>query len=460
MNHVGFVVSTAARSGRVLPAASTSSGMNIDIGGALSSVASPGVSRPALERLDDRVARAHERIHAGRESNDHGYAALNLPEQVDPTAIRAVTDRFETVDAVLVAGIGGSALGAATIGAALDVPIYTLDNVDPAATRAVLAELPLERTVLVAVSRSGTTTETLANFLVARAAFEDAGIDWQDRTLVITGEEGPLATLADRQSLPRLPVPDGVPGRYSVLSSVGLAPAALAGADIEALLAGGREAAATLSDSLFETPGYAYGAVAYALGIRGAAVNAMMPYSESLERFSEWFTQLWAESLGKEGLGQIPTRAVGVTDQHSQLQLYRAGPRQLVISVLGVADQPTVPIPTPEHETLAYLDDTDLSELLATERATTVASLAEAGRPSVELTIDAITPTSIGTLFYTMEAACIMAGELYGVDPFTQPAVEWGKRATRGLLRGEETPETAAVKHRESLVIGSEERRS
>ena len=295
--------------------------MDIDIGGALAETASPGVSRDALETLDDAVARAHNRIQRGRENDEHGYAALNLPEQVDPTAIRAVTDGFDDIEAVLVAGIGGSALGAAAIGKALDLPIYTLDNVDPAATDRLLASLPLEQTVLVAVSRSGTTAETLANFLVARKAFTDAGIDWTDHTLVITGESGPLAGLSATNDLPRLAVPEGVPGRYSVLSAVGLAPAALAGADIEALLAGGADTAATLSDSLFACPAYAYGAVAYALDIRGAGVNAMMPYAEGLETFAEWFAQLWAESLGKDGLGQVPTRALGVTDQHSQLQL-------------------------------------------------------------------------------------------------------------------------------------------
>ncbi len=432
--------------------------MELDIGGALAETASPGVSRDALETLDERVVQAHDRIQRGREADEHGYAALNLPEQVDLTAIRDATGRFEDTEAVLVAGIGGSALGAAAIGEALDVPIYTLDNVDPAATDRLLTALPLDRTVLVAVSRSGTTAETLANFLVAREAFTDAGVEWTDRTLVITGESGPLAELADTNDLPRLAVPTGVPGRYSVLSAVGLAPAALAGADIEALLAGGADAAATLSDSLFACPAYAYGAVAYALDARGAGVNAMMPYAEGLETFAEWFAQLWAESLGKDGLGQIPTRALGVTDQHSQLQLYRAGPRSVLVSTVAPKARPSVPVPSADHDALAYLDGSDLGELIDVERRATTASLSAAGRPSVEWSIERLGPRPLGRLFYAMEAACILAGELYGVDAFTQPAVEWGKRATRGLLRGEETPETRTVRDRPSLRIGGERR--
>jgi len=432
--------------------------MDIDIGGSLAKTASPGISRDALETLDDAVAQAHNRIQRGRRNNEHGYAALNLPERVDPAAIRAATDGFDDIEAVLVAGIGGSALGAAAIGEALDLPIYTLDNVDPDATDRLLASLPLEQTVLVAVSRSGTTAETLANFLVAREAFVDAGVEWTDHTLVITGESGPLASLAETNGLPRLTVPEGVPGRYSVLSAVGLAPAALAGADIEALLAGGADTAATLSDSLFACPAYAYGAVAYALDARGAGVNAMMPYAERLETFAEWFAQLWAESLGKDGLGQIPTRALGVTDQHSQLQLYRAGPRSVLVSTVTPETRSSVPIPSADHEALAYLDGSDLSELIDIERRATTASLAAAGRPSVELSIEAIGPRPLGRLLYAMEAACILAGELYGVNAFTQPAVEWGKRATRGLLRGEDTPETRTVRGRPSLHIDGERR--
>ncbi len=427
--------------------------MELDIGGALAETAAPGISREALERLDDRVSRAHKRIQQERTRETHGYAALNLPDNVDLEQIQTTVAQFESVDAVVVAGIGGSALGAATLADACDASLYTLDNVDPEATQSLLASLPLERTVLVAVSRSGTTAETLANFLVAREALTDAGVDWTDRTLVITGDDGPLATLVTRHSLPRLSVPTGVPGRYSVLSAVGLAPAALAGVDIEAVLAGGQDAADTLSGSLFSTPAYGYGAVAYALAVRGVTVNAMMPYAERLETFAEWFAQLWAESLGKDGVGQFPVRALGATDQHSQLQLYRSGPRSLFVSAVTPASRPSVSIPSANHDALAYLDGTELGALLDTEREATLASLAAVDRPTVNLTVADTGPRSIGKLLYTMEAACIMAGELYGIDPFTQPAVEWGKRATRGLLGGADTPETRSVRNRTSLMI-------
>jgi len=193
-----------------------------------------------------------------------------------------------------------------------------------------------------------------------------------------------------------------------------------------------------LADSLFDCPAYAYGAVAYALDQRGASTNAMMPYAEGLETFAEWFAQLWAESLGKDGLGQTPARALGATDQHSQLQLYRAGPRDKLVTLVRPTERADRDIPETELEGLDYLAGHSLGDLLDAEFEATEASLAESGVPNVRVEIDAVDERSLGRLLYDMEAACMLAGELYGVETFTQPAVEWGKEAARGLLRGEE----------------------
>ncbi len=426
--------------------------MKIDIGNALAEVASPGVSRAALDRLDERVATCHERIERGRESDEFGYAALNLPFTTDPDEITETVAPVNGAEYVLVVGIGGSALGAATIADALsDSRIVTLDNIDPEHVSQMLSFLPLAKTAITVVSRSGTTAETLANFLVVREAFEERGIDWTEHTVVITGETGPLRELANVHDLPVLDVPAGVPGRFSVLSPVGLAPAAIRGHDISTILDGGRQAA-DLSPSLYETPAYAYGAVAYALDARGASVNAMMPYAESLESFAEWFSQLWAESLGKDGLGQLPTRALGATDQHSQLQRYRAGPRNTLVTFVRPRERTERRIPDTDREELAYLGATGLHELIDAEFEATEASLATADRPSVRIELDRVDEEGIGELLYTMEAACVLAGELYGIETFTQPAVEWGKRATRGLVgSGNEEADTVAEKTR--LVV-------
>ena len=450
--------------------------MHADIGNCLAEVAEPGVSREGLERLDGEVAAAHERIEAGRSAGEFGYVALDLPDRTDLEEIREAVEPFRDAEAVLTVGIGGSALGASTVFDALaggpatvgdagdgeadtavdgspDVEHHALDNVDPAHVTALLESLPLADTAVHVVSKSGTTAETLANFLVVREAMADAGVDWTRRTMVTTGGSGPLRELADRHGLPALDVPEGVPGRFSALSSMGLVPAAIAGVDLAGLLDGARAEAEGLTGSLFDCPAYAYGAVATALARRGAVVNAMMPYAEGLETFAEWFAQLWAESLGKEGLGQTPVRALGATDQHSQLQLYRAGRRNTLVSLVRPRARPACTVPVTDVEELDYLGGTDLGELLDVEFEATEASLAEAGRPSIRVEIDRLDATGVGGLLYGMEAACVMAAELEDVNAFDQPAVEWGKAAARDLLRGADTPRTRAVRKRSSLPV-------
>ena len=428
--------------------------MYLDIGNVLD--ASP-ITESTLDRLDERVAVAHDRIEQGREAEEHGYAALNLPETVDTDEIRSAVEPFGTPEAVLTVGIGGSALGAATISAALadqtDVEAHFLDNVDPEDTAELLDSLPLDETVVNVVSRSGTTAETLANFLVVREAMTEAGVDWTDRTFVTTGDEGNLRNLADKHDLPSLKVPDGVPGRFSALSTVGLACGALQGLDIEGVVDGARSEMATLSGSLHDSPAYAYGAVAYALAERGALTNAMMPYAESLEYFAEWFAQLWAESLGKEGLGQTPARALGATDQHSQLQLYRAGPRDKLVTLVRPREREDIGIPETDLEGLSYLGGAGLGDLLDAEFEATEASLAAEDRPNVRIEVDRVDAEGIGELLYAMEAATVMYGELAGVSTFTQPAVEWGKKAARGLLGGGEFEEADAVADKREFTI-------
>ncbi|ELY59089.1 hypothetical protein [Natronolimnohabitans innermongolicus] len=431
--------------------------MNVDIGNALASVASPGVSKDSLERLDEHVADAHERIEGGMANAEHGYEALNLPRRTDPDEIRSAVEPVADADALLTVGIGGSALGAATITDALadesDTEAIYLDNVDPEWITGHLERLDLENTAINVVSRSGTTAETLANFLVVREAFESAGVDWTERTIVTTGEAGPLRELSDRHDLPSLKVPDGVPGRFSALSAVGLVAAEVCGHDLEALLEGAAAEAETLSGSLFDCPAYAYGATTYALDQRGAGVNAMVPYAESLETYAEWFAQLWAESLGKDDLGQTPARALGVTDQHSQLQLYRAGPRDKLVTFVSPGDLEDREIPETDVEDLSYLGGTGLGELLEAEFEATEASLAAAGRPNVRIELEGVDEYELGGLLYGMEAATVLAGELYGVNTFEQPAVEWAKKATRGLLGGGDFEEADAVAEKTALRI-------
>ncbi|WP_348607425.1 glucose-6-phosphate isomerase [Halobaculum rarum] len=426
--------------------------MNVDIGNALDG--DLGLERTDLDALDERVADAYDRIERGRAEAEHGYAALNLPDTCDPDTIRRAADGFDP-DHLLTVGIGGSALGAATLTDALGagVDCRYLDNVDPEWIRAIVDDVDLSSTVVNVVSRSGTTAETLSNFLVVREAMEAAGVDWTERTVVTTGEAGNLRSMADTHDLPALDVPDGVPGRFSALSTVGLFAAEIAGVDLDAVLAGAAAEADRLAGSLFESPAYAYGATTYALAERGAATNAVMPYAESLERFAEWFAQLWAESLGKDGRGQTPARALGATDQHSQLQLYRAGPADKLVTLVRPREADDIGIPETDLEGLSYLGGSSLGELLDAEFRATEASLAAAGRENVRIEIDRVDERGIGELLYGMEAACVLYGELAAVSTFTQPAVEWGKKAARGLLGGGDFPEAEAVAEKRRLEV-------
>lgn len=421
--------------------------MRVDIGNALATVATPGVPRSALDDLDDRVQQAHDRIQTGRDAEEYGYTTLDLPANVDLDTIEEAVSHLRDLETLFVVGIGGSALGATTLYEALgdDLTVRVLDNIDPTFVRNHLEATDLTDAGMHVVSRSGTTTETLANFLVLRNAFSQAGIEWSDRTLITTGDDGPLRRLAEAHDIPTLPTPDGVPGRFAVLSSVGLPAAALADVDLDALLAGAADHRDTLSGSLFDCPAYAYGAIAYALDQRGAAINAVLPYAEQLESFTEWFAQLWAESLGKAGHGQTPVRCMGVTDQHSQLQLYRAGPADKLVTVITPTHREDYPIPTPDGASLDYLEDTTLGRVMDAERHATEASLAAADRPSIRVEFDGIDAHSVGDLLYGFEAATILAGELYDIETFTQPAVEWGKRRTQALLSGDTDPGTGGT---------------
>jgi glucose-6-phosphate isomerase len=428
--------------------------MRADIANALGGA--PALTRDDLDALDQDVATAHERIAAGMADDEFGYASLNLPERTDTDAIQAAVDPLRDSESVITVGIGGSALGAATIAHGLEseTDAYFLDNVDPEHTRRLLDAIDLSTAAVNVVSKSGTTAETLSNFLVVREAMDSAGVDWTDRTFVTTGEEGNLRELAEKHDLPSLSDPDGVPGRFAALSTVGLACAAIQGHDLDAILDGAAVERERLAGSLYDSPAYAYGAVSYALADRGALTNAFMPYAESLETFSEWFAQLWAESLGKDGQGQTPARALGATDQHSQLQLYRAGPRDKLVTLIRPTERSDLAIPETDLSGLSYLGGSTLGTLLDAEFEATEASLTAADCPNVRLEVDRVDERGLGELLFSMEAACILYGELAGVSTFTQPAVEWGKRAARGLLGGGEFEEAEAVRGKDRLVVG------
>jgi glucose-6-phosphate isomerase len=346
-------------------------------------------------------------------------------------------------------GIGGSALGPMALHKALNHPYYNqlpdrrgprihfAENTDPNTLSAILDILDPESTWVNVVTKSGSTAETMANFLVIRGFLIDSvgNFGYQERSLATTDpEEGFLKEIADREDLKVLPIPQDVGGRFSVLTPVGLLPAAVTGLDVEALLSGAAQCVDEVNEQGAQHPAIIGAAMNYLMDTaRGRNVRVMMTYADALERLAAWFVQLWAESLGKDGKGSTPHGAVGTTDQHSQVQLYMEGPQDKVIEIVEVDNHPrdlTIPNAYEDLEGVGYLGGHTMAELLNVECDATRRALAEAGRPNSTIKLGAVSEENLGYVFQALEVQTAIAGSLYGVNAFNQPGVEAGKQIT------------------------------
>ena len=342
-------------------------------------------------------------------------------------------------------GIGGSALGPMAVHKALSHPFYNAlsgdsrggprihfaENTDPATLSAILDLADPGTTWANVVTKSGSTAETMANFLVIRGVLGD----FQERTVVTTDpDEGFLKQIAERGGLEMLPIPADVGGRFSVLTPVGLLPAAVVGLDIDALLAGAAQCVDEVNDQGAEHPAVVGAAMHYLMDTaRGRNIRVMMTYADALERLAAWFVQLWAESLGKDGKGSTPHGAVGTTDQHSQVQLYMEGPQDKVIEIVEVGDHPRdleIPGAYEDLEGVGYLGGHTMAELLNVECDATRRALTEAGHPNSTIKLGALDEENLGYVFQALEVQTAITGSLYGVNAFNQPGVEAGKNIT------------------------------
>lgn len=425
-----------------------------------------GIRPDALDGLAPRFQTVHEAVQSRRAGGELGFYRLaertGLIDEIDAFA-DGPGQAFETV---VVLGIGGSALGATALLHALRGPdwnersdegrdhfprLYVLDNVDPDTVAGLLDRIDVRSTLFNVISKSGTTAETMAQFLVVRERLEAAlgGPEAVRRHLVFTTdpEAGVLRKIADEEGVATLPVPRNVGGRFSVLSAVGLFPAAMVGIEIDSLLAGARAMVDRCdTGTLAENPAGLFAALQW-LADRGvdAPIHVMMPYSDRLLSVADWFRQLWAESLGKRVnradeevfAGPTPVKALGATDQHSQVQLYMEGPFDKTVTFLAVAERSQdVPIPElyGEIEALGYLGGHTLGELLDAERRATAAALTERGRMNMTLELPRLDELALGSLIMMLEIATVYAGALYDVDPLDQPGVELGKQLTYGQM--------------------------
>jgi glucose-6-phosphate isomerase len=388
---------------------------------------------------------------------------IDLPE--DQALLAQTLDYVERMRGrftdVVVLGIGGSALGPIALRTALrpfgwnglgselrhGLPrLHVLDNVDPDTILATMGTLDLEMTLFLVISKSGGTAETMAQYLLVRGALDRSlGKSATHHLVFVTDPaKGSLRPIAVREQIAALDIPPNVGGRFSVLSPVGLLPAALIGIDVAALLAGAADMRRRCAEG--ELAGNVAGAFAVlqwlAHARHGKSVHVLMPYADPLRDFAAWFVQLWAESLGKirpdgVSVGPTPVPALGATDQHSQVQLFMEGPADKTVTFLAVAGREArgeIPALHADVPDLAYLGGHTLGALLDIERRATAGALAARGRPNMTLTLDAVDPWHVGGLIFLLELATAYAGELYGVDAFDQPGVELGKRFTYGMM--------------------------
>jgi glucose-6-phosphate isomerase len=386
---------------------------------------------------------------------------LRLPEKTDDlAAIEAAAKRIVAgAQDIVFLGTGGSSLGGQTVAqlAGCGVPglgalragprLHFMDNLDPGTYAALLARLPLATTRFVAVSKSGGTGETLMQTIAALAAVRDAGLAERvpDLFLGITepavaGRRNGLRDLLSGLGVAMLDHDPGVGGRYSVLTNVGLLPAAVAGLDIAALRRG---AAAALAPVLAGAlPGEVPAAVGAALNVAMATtkrIAVMMVYADRLERFTRWYVQLWAESLGKEGKGTTPIAALGPVDQHSQLQLFIAGPRDKLFTVITVAcagEGPRLDAGLAAAAGEAGFGGKTIGDLVAAQGRATAETLAKNGCPVRIIKLDRLDEASLGELLMHFMLETIIAAQLLGIDAFDQPAVEEGKVLAKRYLTG------------------------
>ncbi len=423
-----------------------------------------GQNGVANAALDDALKASEAALTFLRAAHASGaLPLLRLPaktDDLDEIAQAAARLRADASDIVML-GTGGSSLGGQTLAALADIGVrgaeafrapprmHFMDNLDPSTFATLLGKLPLATTRFVAISKSGGTGETLMQTAAALAAVKEAGLEARVGELFLGISEAARGGKANGLrallggSVPMLEHDPGIGGRFSALSNVGLLPAAVLGLDAAAIRAGAARALAPVLDGrpAAQVPAALGAALNIALARQGKTIAVVMAYADRLERFTRWFTQLWAESLGKDGKGTTPIGALGPVDQHSQLQLFIAGPRDKLFTVvtIGTAGKG----PRIEAELARRAGEPDfagrtIGDLVAAQGRATAETLATNGCPVRTIHLETLDEASLGELLMHFMLETIIAARLIGVDPFDQPAVEEGKVLAKRYLAGKD----------------------
>ncbi|MGI6235924.1 MAG: glucose-6-phosphate isomerase [Candidatus Excrementavichristensenella sp.] len=444
-----------------------------------------GIPRSALEELIPALEEAHESVQGKRGTGMQGWMDLptgqeDVVRDIEATA-KAVRERF---DAFVVLGIGGSALGPAAVHQALchlhynELPkekrggprLYIEDNIDPERMAALLDVIDPATTCFNVITKSGGTAETMSQYLIVLDLLKKTvGEKYKEHIITTTSRTtGHLIKIAQREGYKTFYIPDGVGGRFSELSPVGLLAAAVCGIDIRGMLEGAAAMdARCLSGNVWENPALLQAGLMYIGMDRGASISVMMPYADSLKLMSDWYAQLWAESLGKNltlsgqrvNLGQTPVKTLGVTDQHSQLQLYTEGPYDKILTFLKVENfRATTHIPhgVDDIPTIAFLGGKTHNQLIEAERQGTEYALYRAGRMSQTITLPEVNAHTVGQLLYFFMMATAYTGALMNIDTFNQPGVEESKVAAYAVMGFESEQHSAKREEMKNKPAGKD----
>lgn len=450
-----------------------SPGIMIDYTGMMSSSQNPkGFKKEELLGLQNELDQAQISLLSRRDSGEIDFSKLLVPMK---NQLNEITEYANSVaskfDNFVVLGIGGSALGPLAVHQALNhyyynelspaqrghrPRFYVMDNIDPVRFNQLLEMLDPRKTLFNVISKSGNTSETMAQFLIVRDTLRQiCGDSYAEHIVVTTDQEkGNLLPIALKEGYQRFVIPAGIGGRFSELTPVGLLAAAMCGIDVCQLLEGAIGMDQWIRDSkgVFSNPAQLRAALTHLSWQKGKNISVFMPYADGLKTMADWYAQLWAESLGKRvdrqgqvvHVGQTPVKALGVTDQHSQVQLYVEGPNDKVITFVTVnkfKETREIPIDLELPEDIQFLGGRTLEELLFAEQKATEYALTLAGRQHQKIILPTLDPYNIGQLLLLLEWETAYMGELLNINAFDQPGVEEGKNGTYALMgrKGYET---------------------
>ena len=430
----------------------------------------------AFNNFNDKIAKIISDLNSKKDKPGQWLQWMNLGYSEETVwLVKEYADMTQGLfDNVLVLGIGGSALGGMAVCEALLKPywnllsdeqrnnfprIFFLDNVDPDQINGLLNILDLKKTLVNVITKSGSTAETMSQFMILKNRLQEELGDNYVRHIVATTDKnsGILRQISNEEGYKTFVIPDDVGGRFSVFSAVGLLPFALVGIDIEELVQGVKDMDLALKNTDIRHNIAAQNALIHYLmdTQKGKNLSVMMPYSTRLKYVSDWFVQLWAESLGKEkdnngnvvNIGPTPIKALGATDQHSQIQLYNEGPNNKLINFIRVKEfDTTLEIPKIfEFTGVGYLGGNTVNSLINAEADATKVALVDYQRPNVTITLEKVNPYNIGQLLYMLEVQTAITGELYNINTFNQPGVEQAKNYTYALMGRAGYEESAAM---------------